>query len=151
LSLSAGAIIEIVSLVRPDEETMTPTKLRILTLASLLTFALSPAFAASPFAGIDTDNDGTVDLNEAKAAASPEFDKLDVDHDGALDHKELDGRLSKKDWVTADPDKDGTLTKDEYLNTVETIFKQADKDGDGAVDAKEARTPAGRALMRLLR
>ena len=31
---------------------------------------------------LDTDNDGTVDLEEAKNAASTLFDKLGRDHDG---------------------------------------------------------------------
>ena len=122
---------------------------RTLLLASALTFALSPAFAASVFSGIDTDKDGTIDLNEAKAAASSVFDKLDANHDGTLDRAELKGRVPEQDWATADPDSDKTLTKDEYLNYVEFAFKRADKNGDGMVDAKEARTPAGRVLMRL--
>ena len=126
-------------------------KRRTLLLASALTFALSPSLAASAFSGIDTDKDGTIDLNEAKAAASSVFDKLDADHDGTLDRAELKGRVPEQDWGTADPDSDKTLTKDEYLNYTEFAFKRADKDGDGTVDAKEARTPAGRVLMRLLR
>ena len=46
-----------------------------------------PAFAAPSRAMrlLDTDNDGTVDLEEAKKAASTLFDKLDRDHDGTLD------------------------------------------------------------------
>ena len=124
-------------------------------LASALTFAfafaLTPAFATSVFSGIDTDNDGTIDLKEAKAAASAVFDKLDANHDGTLDRAELGGRIPEQDWTIADPDNDKTLTKDEYLNYVEFAFKRADKDGDGTVDAKEARTHAGRLLMRLLR
>ena len=124
---------------------------RTLLLASVLTFALSRAFAASVFGGIDTDSDGTIDLNEAKAAASPVFDKLDADHDGTLNRAELRGRVPEQDWAIADPDNDKTLTKDEYLKYVEFAFKRADKDGDGTVDAKEARTHAGRLLQRLLR
>ncbi len=120
---------------------MTPTKPRILALASLPTFALSPAFAASPLAGIGADNHGAVDLNEATAAAGPEFDKLDVDYGGPLDHKELGGRLSKKD-VTPDPHRDGTLT------TVETVFKQADRDGDGTVDGIGSACAGGLRLLR---
>ena len=118
---------------------------------ALATVSLSPAFAASALSAIDTDKDGTIDLAEAKAAASALFDKLEADHDGTLDRKELRGRISEKDWVTADPDKDKTLTKDEYLSFVETAFKGADKDNDGTLDAKELRTPEGRALMRLLK
>jgi Ca2+-binding EF-hand superfamily protein len=124
---------------------------RTLLLATVLTFALSPALAASVFGGIDTDSEGTIDLNEAKAAASPVFDKLDADHDGTLNRAELRGRIPEQDWAIADPDNDKTLTKDEYLKYVEFAFKRADKDGDGTVDAKEARTHAGRLLLRLLR
>ncbi len=124
---------------------------RTLLMASALTFALSPSLAASVFSGIDTDSDGTIDLNEAKAAASSAFDKLDANHDGTLDRAELRGRVPEQDWVIADPDNDKTLTKDEYLNYVEFAFKRADKDGDGTVDAKEARAHAGRVLLRLLR
>jgi Ca2+-binding EF-hand superfamily protein len=124
---------------------------RTLLLSSALTFALSPAIAASVFSGIDTNNDGTIDLNEAKAAASKVFDKLDADHDGTLSRAELRGRVPEKDWAIADPDNDKTLTREDYLNYVEFAFKRADTNGDGTIDAKEARTHAGRVLLRLLR
>jgi Ca2+-binding EF-hand superfamily protein len=99
----------------------------------------------------DTDNDGTVDLAEAKKAASALFDKLERDKDGTLDKRELAGRLSAKELAAADPDHDGTLTKEEYLAVVEQRFKAADPDHDGTLDAKELNTPAGRALLRLLK
>src|ERR1700754_4303544 len=99
----------------------------------------------------DTDNDGTVDLDEAKKAASALFDKLDRDHDGTLDKRELSGRLSAKEFAAADPDHDGTLSKDEYLAVVEQRFKAANPDNDGTLDAKELNSSAGRALMRLLK
>jgi EF hand/EF-hand domain pair len=89
---------------------------------------------------VDTDNDGTVDLNEAKASASALFDRLDGDHDGTVDRKELRGRLSAKGLVAADPDSDGTLTKGEYLALVELRFKAADRDNDGTLDAKELKS-----------
>jgi Ca2+-binding EF-hand superfamily protein len=50
-----------------------------------------------------------------------------------------------------DPDKDGTLDKREYLAVVEQRFKAANPDNDGTLDAKELRSPAGRALLRLLK
>jgi Ca2+-binding EF-hand superfamily protein len=124
---------------------------RTLLLASALAFAVSPALAASAFSGIDTNNDGTISLDEAKAAAGKVFDKLDTNHDGTLDRVELRGRIPDRDWKTADPDSDKTLTKEEYLNYVELAFKRADKNGDGSVNEKEARTHAGRVLLRLLR
>lgn len=105
---------------------------------------------SSPMARLDTDNDGTLDLAEAKKAGGALFDKLDTDKDGTLDLKELHGRLSHKDFTASDPDKDKTLTKDEYLAAVEQRFKAADPDNDGTVSNAEFRTPAGRALLQLL-
>jgi Ca2+-binding EF-hand superfamily protein len=124
---------------------------RTLLMASALTFAASRSFAASVFSGIDTNNDGTINLDEAKAAASKVFDKLDTNHDGTLDRAELRGRIPEQDWKIANPDNDKTLTKDEYLKYVEFAFKRADQNGDGTVDAKEADAHAGRVLLRLLR
>lgn len=106
---------------------------------------------SGPVQMLDTDNDGTVDLAEAKKAASALFDKLEGDHDGTLDKRELARRLSAKELAAADPDHDGTLTKDEYLALVEQRFKAADPDHDGTLDAKELNSPAGRALLRLLK
>jgi Ca2+-binding EF-hand superfamily protein len=129
------------------------------TLASLLAISsplamvvtsASPAFAASALQTLDPDKDGTVDLNEAKTAASALFDKLEKDKDGTLDRKELHGRISEDDWKIADPDNDKTISKDEYLAFVEVAFKRADRDNDGTIDAKELKTSAGRALLRLL-
>ncbi len=121
---------------------------RTLILASALTFALTPAFGASVFRGIDTNNDGTIDLEEANAAASAVIDKLDSEHDGTLSRAELRGRIPEQDWKIAYPDSGRTLSKDQYLKYVEFAFKRADKDGEGTVDAKEA---PGRVLLRLLR
>jgi hypothetical protein len=61
------------------------------------------------------------------------------------------GRISAKDWAVADPDNDKTISKDEYLAYVEVLFKRADPDNDGTIDAKELSSPAGRALLRLLK
>jgi Ca2+-binding EF-hand superfamily protein len=112
-----------------------------------------PAWSASgdPVKMFDTDNDGTLDLAEVKKAASALFAKLDPDHDGTLDARELRGRLTAKELAAADPDHDGTLTLDEYLAVVEQRFKAADPDHDGTLDAKELKSPAGRALLKLLR
>jgi Ca2+-binding EF-hand superfamily protein len=120
-------------------------------LSTALLFGTGPlvtsAFAApNVLKAIDTDNDATVDLNEAKAAASALFDRLDKDHEGTLDRKELRGRVSAKDLAQADPDHDGTLTKDEYLALVAVRFKAADPDNDGTLDAKELK-----GLARLLK
>jgi Ca2+-binding EF-hand superfamily protein len=99
---------------------------------------------------LDSDHDGTVDLNEAKAAAAAVFDRLDSDHDGTLDRRELRGRLNAAQFAAADPDHDGTLSRDEYMAVVEMRFNAADVDHDGTLDAKELRSPAGRNMLRLV-
>jgi Ca2+-binding EF-hand superfamily protein len=112
----------------------------------------SPAFAASRAMHIlDTDKDGTIDINEADAAASALFDRLDRDKDGTLDARELHGRLSLQEIKKADRVHDGTLSKDEYLALVAQLFKAADHDGDGTLDENELRSPKGRKLQKLLR
>lgn len=100
---------------------------------------------------INPDNDGTIDLNEAKNAASATFDRLDKDKDGTLSIAELQGRLSRKEFAAGDPDKDKTLTKDEYLAIVAERFKAADANGEGTVDCTEAKSAPGKALFRLLK
>jgi Ca2+-binding EF-hand superfamily protein len=124
------------------------------SLAAGTLFVGSPAFAApkrsSALRMLDPDNDGTVDLDEAKKAASTLFDKLDRDHDGTLDKPELKRRLTAAEFAAADPDKDGTLSKDEYLKIVEQRFQRANPDNDGTLDEKELSSRAGRALLRLL-
>jgi EF hand len=128
-------------------------------VASALAAALIVGGAFVPLAwsapknilAIDSDKDGTVDLTEAKAAGSAAFDRIEKDHEGTMDHSELHGRLSAKDMAAADPDRDGTLDKAEYLALVEQRFKAADPDNDGTVDARELRSPAGQALVRLLK
>ncbi|WP_079545054.1 EF-hand domain-containing protein [Bradyrhizobium lablabi] len=131
---------------------------RTLVLAFTATALLAggmPVSAKSPRSRLvgmlDTDNDGTVDLAEAKKAASDLFDRLDRDHDGTLDQRELARRLTPKEFAAADPDHDGTLTKDEYLAVVEQRFSAADPDHDGTLDAKELNSKAGQALLRLLK
>jgi hypothetical protein len=52
------------------------------------------------------------------------FDRLDTDKDGSLSIRELQGRLSSKDFSAADPDKDKTLTKDEYLTVSNNVSKR---------------------------
>src|SRR5262245_31694179 len=122
----------------------------LITLAITL-IGTAPAWSQSLVKTVDTDNDGTVDLAEAKSAASKLFDKLDRDHDGTLDRRELRGRLNAKDFAAGDPDNDGTLDKNEFLALVEKRFMAADPDNDGTIDAKELKSAAGRSLVPLLK
>jgi Ca2+-binding EF-hand superfamily protein len=116
------------------------------------TLVAAPARAEqSAIKALDTDNDGTLDINEVTKAAEAVFDRLQKDQDDTLDRKELGSRFSAKEFAAADPDKDATLSKEEYVAVVQKLFKQADVDGDGKLEAKELRSKAGRALLRLIR
>ena len=133
---------------------MITRRIAIFAALSVGFYPVLPALPASDpdlLAGLDTDHDGTVSLDEAKKAAEAMFDKLDRDHDGTLTRRELRGRLSAKEFAAADTDKDGTLSKDEYLALVEQRFKAADADNDGTLTRQELKTKAGRQLLHLLR
>ena len=129
-----------------------------MTIKSLFTasfIALSALAIAAPIAAhaksadmkmLDPDSDGTVSLDEAKAAGDMKFAAMDPDKDGTIDMKEGKG-MSKAAFKTADSDKDGTIDKTEYTAMVESAFKKADKDGDGTLDKKELATPAGKRLL----
>jgi Ca2+-binding EF-hand superfamily protein len=122
----------------------------LIGLIAAMTPTLGLAKKSSPVARFDTDHDATVSFDEAKKAAETVFDNLDRDHDGTLTRRELRGRLSERQFTAADTDKDGTISKDEYLAVVEKRFKAADADNDGTLNDAEFRTPAGRALIRLV-
>jgi Ca2+-binding EF-hand superfamily protein len=133
--------------------------------------AQSPDRAERVLKALDKDNDATVDLNEAKLAASAYFISLDAHNDGTLTLQEFQAPL-KSALVRAGPesrsrleralaareaafkamdkDHDGTVSKDEYLAEVEIRFNRADRDHEGTLSLEELRTPAGRALTTLL-
>jgi len=105
----------------------------------------------SAIQALDTDKDGTLDLDEVTKAAEAVFVRLNKDQDDTLDREELGSLLTAQEFVAADPDKDSTLTKEEYVALATKLFKQADVDGDGKLEAKELNSKAGRALLRLIR
>ena len=133
---------------------MKSPRLTLLLTICGVTLGAGIAIAASDsdlMSKMDTDRDTTVDMNEAKTAASALFDRLDRDHDGTLTRHELSGRLSLRELAAADPDHDKTLTKEEYLAVVEQRFKAADPDNDGTLSPAELRSKAGGALLRLVK
>jgi len=119
-------------------------------LGSSLPVVAAPA-TSRLMRALDTDNDGTLDLGEAKKAGEAVFNRLDRDHDSTLDAHELRGRLTAREIAANDPDKDGTLTRDEYVAIVEQRFKAADRDNDGTLTSRELVSRAGRGLVRLIR
>ena len=114
-------------------------------------FALFRRNRLVPFAEIDTDHDGTLDLTEVKKAAAALFNSLDTNHRGTLSRRELRGRMSAFEFWAADLNKDRRLTKDGYLALVEQRFMVADRDNDGTLTAAEFYSRAGLPLRRLVR
>jgi Ca2+-binding EF-hand superfamily protein len=106
---------------------------------------------AQGFKSWDTDNDGSIDLTEAKAAAEAKFASLDPDGDGLLDKKEAAAaKVSAGSFAKADSDKDGTIDKTEYMDLVTKRFQAADADHDGTVSKSELHSKAGARLKALL-
>jgi hypothetical protein len=135
-----------------------PSRLAIaLALAAILQTAHAakhpapPAPPADPMEGIDTDNDGTISLDEATLAASAKFDSLDTSLDGKISRDESKGHISLATFKEADTSKNKFLSKDEFMALVTKRFKAADHDSDGTIDAEELKTPAGRALVEVIK
>lgn len=106
---------------------------------------------ADPMRAFDIDKDGTLDLAEAKSAAAARFDQLNPDNDDSLDPREAAPVLQGDAFRQADANGDGGISKAEYLAYVEVMFTRANPDKDGTIDRTELNSPAGQALLRLLR
>jgi HAMP domain-containing protein len=120
----------------------------LVALAFLVAMPVAPLSAASTtMDALDPDRDGTIDMAEALSAAGKVFNRLNPDNDGTLDAHELAGRLNP----ARDPDKDGTIDADEYMAIVIARFKRANPDNDGTIDDRELHSPAGQALLRLIK
>ena len=103
------------------------------------------------FKKADTDNDGTLTRDDAKAMprVATNFDAIDADKDGTVSLDEIRAAMKKagKDmqaqaverFKAADKDNDGTLTKDEAeaMPMVAKNFDAIDADKDGTVSEQE--------------
>ena len=106
---------------------------------------------ADPLRAFDIDKDGTLDLAEVKSAAAARFDQLNPDGDDSLDPREAAPVLPGDAFRQADANGDGKVSKAEYLAYVERMFAAANGDKDGTIDRAELSSPAGQALLKLLR
>lgn len=129
--------------------------LGIAALAAVLAAATTPSLAGpkncAALDAVDPDNDGRLDLAEAKKAALKLFHRLNTDKDGTLDRRELRGRVGLFEFVRANKDHDRTLDKAEYLALVEARFMAANRDKDGTIECDELNSLRGRRFLRLLK
>jgi hypothetical protein len=120
----------------------------LVALAFLVAMPVAPASAASStMDALDPDRDGTIDMAETLLAGGKVFQRLNPDNDGTLDARELAGRLNP----ARDPDGDGTIDAAEYSAIIMVRFKRANPDNDGTIDDRELHSPAGQALLRLIK
>jgi len=103
------------------------------------------------FKKADTDSDGTLTRDEAKALprVAKHFDQIDTDKDGKVSLKELQASMKQvhkemheravQRFKSADKDNDGTLTKEEAkaMPRVAKNFDAIDADKDGTVSEQE--------------
>jgi len=91
----------------------------------------------------DTDNDGTVDWQEAHDAFILHFDAMDANQDGVLSADEMKNCCCMQGKHCKDGDhkcKDGKCKRDSAAHKKgDRAFTAADKDNDGTLDKKEAR------------
>jgi Ca2+-binding EF-hand superfamily protein len=98
----------------------------------------------------DTNGDGSIDKEEAKAMHEKHFDEMDTNHDGKLSKDEIaackhNGHMGgmhdkgSQAFKRADKDNDGTLDREEAkkLPHVSKNFDAIDVDHDGTVSRDE--------------
>jgi hypothetical protein len=112
---------------------------------------VAPPSTAELIAGLDSDNDHTIDISELGKAASDIFDSIDTDGDGGIDQKAVAKRIAPKEFKKADTDADKILNKNEYFGYGDSLLRLADANKDGVLDEKELESKEGRMLRELLR
>jgi len=132
--------------------TVTALLLGTAILASGTMTAMAQSSGAEALASIDSDHDGSLSTKEIAKAARAHFRALDPDADGTLDLKEA-GKIgiTKSELSRSDLDKDGTIDEKEFIAIVLRRFHKVNKDSDKTIDAAELDTPAGQALLQLIK
>jgi len=96
------------------------------------------------FERLDTDKDGKVSAEEAKASGAKMIERADTNGDGVITAEEAPRMFEK-----IDADGDGKITAAELGAMSSARFMKADANGDGAVSKEEA--DAARAKMKKAR
>lgn len=115
--------------------------------------AASPGGDMSPkafMAAVNSNTDETISKDELDAYAKKRFAGLESDNDKSLDEKELKGRLSAAGMTVADTDKDKSVDESEFVGYADKLFDEANSKGDETLSLRELRSPAGKKLIGLL-
>lgn len=101
---------------------------------------------ADRFAAIDTDADGQIDEQEARAALERLFARMDQDQSGKVAADEFSGfhlptraNPDQKAFEEVDLDGNGRVERTEYLETGLARFRATDVDGDSRISLSEYR------------
>ena len=132
------------------------TLLQVSALALGLTLsAFANADSGGPMHGknkfmsfFDTNQDGSVTLEEFKDASANRFKRMDTNGDGKISADEFESYVSerraehkKMRYAAMDTNKDGNVSKEEYLQArrahAEHKFMRMDKNGDGVLSPDE--------------
>ncbi len=81
---------------------------------------------------LDTNKDGNISLDEAKAGSAERFKHVDKNGDGIITPDE-----APRMFDSPDANHDGKVTPDELTAAAEARFKRGDTDGDGVITAAE--------------
>lgn len=96
----------------------------------------------------DTNNDGSVNMEEFNAAAVERFKRMDADNSGAVSREEFRGYMrarkderKQKKFARMDSNGNGSVERDEFLAhkqaRAERKFTRMDKNADGSVSKEE--------------
>ncbi|MEM6856940.1 MAG: hypothetical protein AAF559_03640 [Pseudomonadota bacterium] len=110
------------------------------------------------FEQADTDGDGVITLDEAKAKSAERFAKMDANADGSLSREDREARAANR-LAGSDTDQDGEISPQEMTAAREkreaeraerraemqtTLFERLDSDGSGGLS--QAELEAGKAM-----
>jgi Ca2+-binding EF-hand superfamily protein len=92
----------------------------------------------------DADHDGILTRAELEAGLKAEFDADDTDHDGRLDKDEARA-VNNRRWAEGlsttstivDWNQDGYVDFNEFAGTARSYFTQLDRDNEGKIDLKK--------------
>lgn len=138
--------------------------MKVQTLAfAFLAFASGAALAQeggprSRIAALDTNKDGAITLEEARAPRAAAFSRLDTNSDGSISKQEAEaGRDAMRQrapggpgeterrgrgghgegFARMDANGDQLLTRDEFINAPNPMFQRFDENKNGVLEAAE--------------